>query len=71
MIVRIAINATEIRRYSIQRITHIDQVKPTGKLCEYAVRDSLHNYIGKVKHYYDHPPERLVLKAMNLILRSE
>jgi hypothetical protein len=72
MIVRIAINSKEIRCYAIQRITHIDEFQPTGKVCDYQVREYYSGkYIGKIKHNYDHPPERLVLKAMTLILGSK
>lgn len=72
MIVRIAINTKEIRCYGIRRISHIDIMKPVGKICLYEIKECYsHKIIGKVEHLYDDSPEVLVMKVMKTILKNK
>ena len=72
MIVRIAINNKEIRCYSIQRVTHIDDPKPIGKVCRYKIMECYSRKImGKLHHKYDDPPEKLVRDAMMTIMENK
>ena len=70
LIIRIQINNKEIRCYSVQRITNTDIPNPHGKTSEYKVIEChSRKIIGVVSHNYDDGPEKLTIKAMELIRR--
>jgi len=68
IIIRIQINNKEIRCYSVRTITNTGVTKPIGKTSEYEVKECRsQKIIGYVSHKYDDSPEKLVIKAMELL----
>jgi hypothetical protein len=70
LILHISVNNSVIRRYLIQRITNTSMLKPTGTKNRYKVTcGETQKHIGYVSHNFDDPPEKLVIKAMKLVIK--